>query len=47
MDFLRRSSLVQYTQDALQKEIPAIVRFAGMEGLDAHGRSGSIRGKND
>lgn len=46
MDFLRRSSLVQYTQDALQKEIPAIVRFAGMEGLDAHGRSGSIRGKN-
>ena len=43
MDFLRRSSLVQYTPDALKKEIPAIVRFAEMEGLDAHGRSAAIR----
>ena len=47
MDFLRRSSLVQYTQEALKKEIPAIVKFAEMEGLDAHGKSAAIRGKNN
>ena len=48
MDFMRRSSLVQYTREALEKEIPAIVKFAEMEGLDAHGRSGAIRsGKLD
>ena len=43
MDFLRRSSLIQYTQEALRKEAPAIVRFAEMEGLDAHGNSAAIR----
>ena len=43
MDFLRRSSLVQYTQEALRKEVPAIIRFAEMEGLDAHGNSAAIR----
>ena len=47
MDFLRRSSLVQYAPDALRKEIPAIVRFAEMEGLDAHGNSAAIRGRKD
>ena len=46
MDFLRRSSLVQYTREALQKEIPAMVKFAEMEGLDAHGSSAAIRNKN-
>ena len=46
MAFLRRSSLVQYTREALAKEIPAIVRFAEMEGLDAHGNSAAIRLQN-
>jgi len=43
MDFLRRSSLVQYSRGALAKEAPAIVKFAEMEGLDAHGNSAAIR----
>ena len=43
MDFLRRSSLVQYTQEALAREVPAIVKFAELEGLDAHGNSAAIR----
>ncbi|MBQ9335674.1 MAG: histidinol dehydrogenase [Lentisphaeria bacterium] len=47
MDFMRRSSLVQYTREALKAEIPAIVRFAEMEGLDAHGNSAAIRGRED
>ena len=47
MDFMRRSSLIQYTREALKAEIPAIVRFAEMEGLDAHGNSAAIRGRED
>jgi histidinol dehydrogenase len=43
MDFMRRSSLVEYSRDALLKELPSIAKFAEMEGLDAHGRSASIR----
>ena len=41
--FFRRSSLVRYSQKAINAEIPIIEAFAAMEGLDAHGRSGSIR----
>ena len=43
MEFLRRSSLVHYSREALAKEVPAIVKFAEMEGLDAHGNSAAIR----
>ncbi len=43
MDFMRRSSILEYTEEALRKEIPAIECFASLEGLDAHGRSASIR----
>lgn len=42
-DFMRRSSILEYSEDALLKEIPAIECFASLEGLDAHGRSASIR----
>ncbi len=42
-DFMRRSSLIQYTRNALMAEIDSIEQFAAMEGLDAHGRSASIR----
>ena len=42
-DFRRRSSLIQYTRNALMAEVDSIEQFAAMEGLDAHGRSASIR----
>ena len=42
-DFMRRSSVLEYTEAALMKEVAAIEKFAAMEGLDAHGRSASIR----
>lgn len=42
-DFMCRSSLIQYTRAALLKEVDSIEQFARMEGLDAHGRSASIR----
>ena len=42
---MRRSSTVQYTEDALMREVDYIEKFAEMEWLDAHGRSGSIRRK--
>ena len=41
--FFRRTSLVKYSQGALSKEIDAMSAFARVEGLDAHGRSGTIR----
>ena len=44
-DFMRRSSIVQYTQTALMNEVDYIEKFAEMEWLDAHGRSGTIRRK--
>ena len=42
-DFMRRSSLVRYTESALRRAAPAVEAFARMEGLDGHGRSVSIR----
>ena len=42
-DFRRRSSLVAYTRDDLRLVRPVIEAFAGMEGLDAHGRCAGIR----
>ena len=41
--FQRRTSVVEYTPAALKKSIAVIEQFAGVEGLDAHGRSASIR----
>jgi len=45
--FLRRTSLIKYSKQALEKEIPAIEKFASMEGLDAHGNSAMIRFNKD
>jgi len=42
-DFFRRSSLVRYTRAALKKAAPAAEAFSRMEGLEAHGRSVTIR----
>lgn len=41
--FIRRTSIIQYTKQALELEIPAIEKFAEMEGLDAHGNSALVR----
>lgn len=41
--FQRRTSLVEYHRDALKKSLPLIDTFSRIEGLDAHGRSASIR----
>ena len=42
-DFLKRTSLVSCTPDALAALGPAALALAGAEGLEAHGRSISIR----
>ena len=42
-DFLKRTSLVSCTPDALSVLGPAALALAGAEGLEAHGRSISIR----
>ena len=41
--FFRRSSIVRYSESALRREVSVIEAFAEMEGLAAHGRSGTIR----
>ena len=41
--FQRRTSVVEYDKAALRKSLPALSKFAEIEGLDAHGRSASIR----
>jgi histidinol dehydrogenase len=41
--FQRRTSVVKYSKAALKKSISVIEQFAKVEGLDAHGRSASIR----
>jgi histidinol dehydrogenase len=41
--FQRRTSVVEYSRSALEASVAAIEKFAGMEGLDAHGRSAAIR----
>ena len=41
--FQRRTSLVELGRSSLRESIPIIEAFARVEGLDAHGRSASIR----
>jgi histidinol dehydrogenase len=41
--FQRRTSVVEYNRDALKKALPAMKKFAEIEGLGAHGESGKIR----
>ena len=42
-DFVRRTSLVEYTPGGLVRDACSIEAFAMAEGLDAHSRSVSIR----
>lgn len=41
--FQRRTSLVRFGKESLRQSLPIIETFAAIEGLDAHGRSASIR----
>ncbi len=41
--FQRRTSVVEYTRTSLKKALPAVKKFAELEGLQAHGRSAEIR----
>ena len=45
--FFRRMSILNYQKSALKKEVETAVKFAEMEGLDAHGRSAAIRFEKD
>jgi histidinol dehydrogenase len=45
-DFVRKSSVISYTKEALERIGPHVVRIAEIEGLSAHGRMVSIRMKN-
>ncbi len=42
-DFIKKSSFIYYSHDALEKSHERIEDFAGREGLDAHGKSINIR----
>ncbi len=42
-DFLRRHSVMVYSEEALRKSVDAIDAIARAEGLDAHARSATIR----
>jgi histidinol dehydrogenase len=41
--FQRRTSVVEYRRAALKKSLPAVRKFAELEGLDAHGKSAECR----
>jgi len=41
--FQRRTSVVEYSRVALKKALPAVQKFAEVEGLDAHGKSAQSR----
>jgi histidinol dehydrogenase len=41
--FQRRTSVVEYNRASLKKALPAVKKFAELEGLGAHGKSAEIR----
>ena len=43
--FQRRTSVVEYSRTALKKALPAVEKFAELEGLNAHGKSAEVRTK--
>jgi histidinol dehydrogenase len=42
-DFIKRTSLLRYSAEALARQADAIVTLAGVEGLDGHGRAVTAR----
>ena len=43
--FQRRTSVSGYSRASLKKALPAVKKFAELEGLDAHGKSAEVRTK--
>jgi len=41
--FQRRTSIVRLDKESMRKSAPIVEAFAKVEGLDAHGRSATIR----
>src|ERR1035437_6309291 len=41
--FQRRTSVVEYNRASLKKALPAVKKFAELEGLGAHGKSAKVR----
>lgn len=41
--FQRRTSVVEYNRASLKKALPAVKKFAELEGLGAHGKSATLR----
>ena len=46
-DFIKKSSIIHYSETALQKEAAYIETIATMEGLEAHAKSIALRRNND
>ena len=46
-DFMKRSSLLEYNQAAFEAVAPQVMRFANVEGLDAHGMAIKRRTKDE
>lgn len=46
-DFIKKSSIIYYNKSALEKVGDKIIKFANREGLEAHGKSISIRMERD
>jgi histidinol dehydrogenase len=42
-DFLKKTSVIAYSREALHRDAPAIIRLAELEGLEAHARSVRVR----
>jgi len=42
-DFVKRMSVLNFSPEALRHYGEKVIRFAGIEGLDAHGRAVSLR----
>jgi histidinol dehydrogenase len=41
--FQRRTSVAEYSRGALKRALPAVQKFAELEGLDGHGKSAEAR----
>jgi histidinol dehydrogenase len=44
-DFISRSSIIEYSKEALSAQATAITAFARSEGLEAHARAVEVRGR--
>ena len=42
-DFVKRSSLIKYSREALVEKAEKVARFARLEGLEAHARAVDLR----